>query len=104
MNEDVAPLFSRVEMDKTYVGGKRRGYKRERLVKDSHKVPVAGVVQRVGKVAALVTEDTKKRILMPVVEEKVLLETLVYTDEYIVYDSLNGKGYKHERVTHAEKV
>lgn len=35
---------------------------------------------------------------------KVLPETMVYTDEYIVYSSLNGKGYKHERVTHAEKV
>jgi transposase len=58
---------------------------------------VAGVVQRGGKVAALVTKDTKKRTLMPIVESKVLPETMVYTDEYRPYESLEGKGYKHER-------
>lgn len=61
LNEDIAPFFGEVEVDNAYVGGKRRGHKRVRPGKDSHKVPVAGVVQRGGKVAALVTKDTKKR-------------------------------------------
>lgn len=104
MDEDTGSFFGEVEMDETYVGGKRRGTKRGRPGKDSHKVPVAGIVQRGGKVAALVTKDTKKRTLMPIVEEKVLPETMVYTDEYTAYDGLGGKGYKHPRVTHAEKV
>lgn len=104
MGENVEPLFGEVEMDETYVGGKRRGHKRGRPGKDSHKVPVAGVVQRGGKVAALVTKDTKKRTLMPIVQSKVLPESLVYTDEYRPYEGLEGKGYKHERVPHAEKV
>ena len=70
------------EVEETCVGGKRRGTKRGRPGKDSHKVPVAGVVQRGGKVATLVTKDTKKRTLIPIVEAKVLPETMVYTDEY----------------------
>lgn len=104
MGEDVAPFSGEVEMDETYIGGRRRGDKRGRPGKDSHKVPVAGVVQRGGKVAALVTKDAKKRTLMPIVEEKVLPETMVYTDELKSYDSLGEKGYKHERIPHAEKV
>lgn len=104
MDEDTGSFFGEVEMDETYVGGKRRGTKRGRPGKDSHKVPVAGIVQRGGKVAALGTKDTKKRTLMPIIQEKVLPETMVYTDEYTVYDGLGGKGYKHQRVTHAEKV
>ncbi len=83
MDEDTAPFFGEVEMDETYVGGRRRGTKRGRPSKDSHKVPVAGVVQRGGKVAALVTKDTKKKTLMPIVEKK---------------------GYRHERIPHAEQV
>ncbi len=104
MYEDTAPFFGEVEMDETYIGGKRRGTKRGRPGKDSHKVPVAGVVQRGGKVAALVTKDTKKKTLMPIVEAKVLPETMVYTDELKSYDDLGKKGYKHERIPHAEKV
>jgi transposase len=104
LGEDVGPLFGVVEMDETYYGGRRRGDKRGRPGKESHKVPVAGVVQRGGKVAALVTKDAKKKTLIPIVEKKVLPETMVYTDEYKPYDSLDGKGYKHERVAHAEQV
>lgn len=104
MDEDTAPFFGEVEMDETYIGGRRHGDKRGRPGKDSHKVPVAGVVQRGGKVAALVTKDAKKQSLMPIVEAKVLPETMVYTDELKSYDDLGEKGYKHERIPHAEKV
>ncbi len=44
MDEDIAPFFGEVEMDENYIGGKRRGHKRGRPSKDSHKVPVAGAV------------------------------------------------------------
>src|SRR5215218_1262890 len=104
LDEDVGSLSGEVEMDETYYGGHRRGDKRGRPGKDSHKVPVTGVVQRKGKVAALVTKDTKKKTLMPIVEAKVLPETMVYTDEYKPYDDLDKQGYKHERIPHAEKV
>ena len=104
MGEQVGALFGEVEIDETYVGGKRRGTKRGRPGKDSHKTPVAGMVQRKGKVAALVTKDTKKRTLMPLIREKVLPETMVYTDEYRPYEDLSKEGYIHERVPHAEKV
>jgi transposase-like protein len=54
-----------VEVDETYVGGKRRNTKRGRPGPDSHKAPVVALVQRGGKVAAFpverVTSQTPSR-------------------------------------------
>src|SRR5215216_2595447 len=61
-----------VEADEMYVGGRRRGTKRGRPGADSHKTPVFGMVQRGGKVAALVTKDTKRATVMPIIEKHVL--------------------------------
>ena len=44
------------------------------------------------------------RTLVPIVEANVLLESIVYTDEYWPFQALGEKGYKHERVPHAERV
>lgn len=48
--------------------------------------------------------DAKRAAILPHVRKKVLPESLVYTDEYRVYDSLNREGYRHDRVHHAEEV
>ncbi len=104
MGEEVERMAGPVEADETYVGGRRRGTKRGRPSNDSHKVPVVGVVERGGKVAALVTPDTKRAAVEPIIEAKVLPKSMVYTDEYVVYDRLGKKGYTHKRIAHAEQV
>jgi transposase len=104
MGEEIEPLSGEVEADETYVGGKEKG-KRGRPGKDSNKTPVVGVVERGGKVAALVTSDTKKATVQPIIREHVLPRSMVYTDEYVAYDGLDGKKeYEHKRIYHAEKV
>jgi len=98
------PLSGTVEMDETYVGGRRRGTKRGRPGKDSHKTPVFGMAERQGRVVAKVVPNAKAATLMPHVRKKVLPESTVYTDEFTVYDRLNRSGYRHSRVHHAEEV
>lgn len=103
------PLSGEVELDETYYGGRRRGTKRGRPGKDSHKTPVFGMAERkegegTGRIVAKTVPDTKRKTVMPHVKKKVLPESLVYTDEYIVYDSLNREGYRHDRVNHAQEV
>jgi transposase len=98
-----------VELDETYVGGRRKGTKRGRPGEDSHKTPVFGIAQRKGEerkgqVAAVAVRNTQRKTVMPHVKKKVLPKSLVYTDEYKVYDSLNKEGYQHDRVHHAEEV
>ena len=57
-----------------------------------------------GRVVATVVRNTKRATVMPHVKKKVLPESMVYTDEYTVYDSLGKEGYRHDRVNHAQEV
>lgn len=99
--EEIEPLGGEVEADETYVGGKQRG-RSGRPGKDSNKTPVVGVVQRKGKVVALVTKDASKASIDPIIKEYVLPASIVYTDEWKAYDGL--KGYEHHRIPHAQKI
>ncbi len=103
LGEEVERLSGEVEADETFVGGKQRGHIGH-PGKGSNKTPVFGVVQRGGKVAALVTKDVKRATVMPIIEEKVMPKSMIYTDEYRTYNVLSAKGYKHRRIAHAEKV
>ena len=104
LGEEIERLSGEVEMDETYMGGRRRGGKVGRPGKDSHKTPVFGLVERGGKVAALVTTDASKKSLDPIIKEFVLQDSLVYTDEWPSYDSLRRDGYRHRRIPHAQKI
>jgi transposase len=97
---------SGVEIDETYMGGRRRGTRGRSDATDKVKTPVFGIVERKGKVFACVTPDTKKTTLMPIIKERVLPESMVFTDDYVVYDDLahTYAGYTHRRIRHSEKV
>jgi len=101
LDEDVMSLLGEVEVDETYIGGRRRG-KRGRGAEG--KSIVMGMVERNGKVSAQIVPDVKSHTLLPVVREKVLSKSIVYTDELPSYNTLNKLGYEHKRVHHASKV
>ncbi len=98
------PLSGTVEMDETYVGGKRRGTNKGRPGKDSHKTLVFGMIERKGRVVAKAVPNAGQAAIFPHVKKKVLPESMVYTDEYAVYTPLQHHGYKHKRVRHKEEV
>ncbi len=100
--EDDRTLSGKVEADETYVGGKMKGGKRGRG--SENKTIVAGVVERQGAVIARVVPDVKAKTLIPFIQEKVLPETMVFTDEFPSYNQLSNKGYEHERVFHAQEI
>jgi transposase-like protein len=103
-DEPLGGAGTRVEVDETYVGGKRRGTPRGRPGKGSHKTTVFGMVERGGQVVARVVPDVKLRTLMPEIEAKVLPETMIYSDELSSYNSLEKVGYPHKRVHHTARV
>jgi transposase len=62
------------------------------------------MAQRNGNVIAVIVPDVRAKTLVPIVKEKVLPSSIVYTDEFPSYDSLHKLGYKHKRVHHGSKV
>jgi len=94
-------MSGEVEVDETYIGGKSHG-KRGRGA--GGKSTVLGIAQRKGDVSATVTPDLKRDTLYPIIKEHVIPDSMVYTDEFPVYNRLKSHGYNHKRVHHASKV
>jgi transposase-like protein len=104
MSEDVSLEGEAVEMDETYVGGRRRNGKRGRSTEGSNKTCVVGAVARGGKVIAVPVTDASKKTLEGFAKEYVLPESTVYTDEWGGYAGFEKKGYVHRRVNHSAGV
>ena len=84
------------------MGGKAPGGNRGRGAEK--KTPVFGVAQRQGGVKVAVVPDVKRKTILPILEASVEKGTRVHTDEFMVYNNLPEKGYKHERIMHGLKV
>jgi transposase len=82
-------------VDESYFGGTRRG-KRGR--------GAAGKVAVFGKVYTVVPSDLKAKTLMPIIKEKVVPDSIVYTDGFKSYDVLDVSEFKHERIDHEEAL
>ncbi|MGB8769040.1 MAG: IS1595 family transposase [Candidatus Korobacteraceae bacterium] len=99
---------STVEMDESYFGAKRkRGEKKGRPSKESSKQCVVGVVERgvgKGRVIATVATDATKATLHGIAKERILPESVVFTDEYASYNGLDNAGYEHRRINHSAGV
>jgi len=106
MSEDVQLEGSSVEMDETYVGGRRRGGRPGRAAGPANeKAIVIGAVERGGKVVALVSNDVTKATLHGIAKEYVLPGSIVYTDCYPAYLGLDKiNGYQHRRINHSAGV
>jgi transposase-like protein len=98
LDENHNLFTNEVEVDETYVGGKRPG-KRGRGA--SGKTAVIGIVQRQGKVTTNVVTDTKRSTVMPLITKNVAQKTIVYTDEYPIYDTVEDNGFTHKRCNHS---
>lgn len=99
-NREKPKLKGHVEIDETYIGGKRKG-KRGRGAEG--KTPVLGMIERDGEIRAIPVEDVKRKTLMPHIEETVEKGSRLSTDELLSYNALKDAGYEHETVCHAAK-
>ena len=92
------PLVGTVEMDETYVGGKKSGGKRGRGTPG--KTVVFGMLERDGDIMTKVVPNVRKKTLQPIIKKNVEKGSTVHTDELKSYTGLSKPGYEHETVNH----
>jgi transposase len=97
--ENTVALEGEVEAYESYFGGKRKG-KRGRGA--AGKVPVFGLLKRKGKVYTCVIQDAKTATLMPIIDQKILPDSIVYTDTFRSYDALDISHFQHKRINHSK--
>ncbi len=90
-------LSGTIEVDETYVGGKRKG-KRGRG--SENKTVVFGMMEKDGDVMTKVVVDTKTKTIQPHILENVEQGSEIYSDEWWAYRGLANKGYDHKTVNH----
>ena len=88
-----------VEVDESYFGGTRKG-KRGRGA--AGKVPVFGLLKRGGRVYAKIIPDASSATLLPIIERKVIPDSIVYSDCWRGYNVLDVSGFKHYRINHSK--
>src|SRR5882724_10590202 len=97
-SEDSSPLSGEIEVDESYFGGRRKG-KRGRGA--AGKVPVFGLLKRGGKVYAVVIADAKAATLLPILKQRIVPDSIVYSDALPSYNALDVAGFRHLRINHS---
>ncbi len=102
MSEAERPMLDgTVEMDETYVGGKKRGQQWQG--RRDHKECVRGIRQRSGDVRFFHAEDAKTGTLAKYIQENISSDVdVIVTDELPAYRKAVG-AIKHETVNHSAK-
>jgi transposase len=79
---------------------KLRG-KRGRGTLEGKKPPVLGMLQRNGAVVIQMLPNVQQVTIQPLITQTVAPGSLIYTDEYDIYDRLPAWGYGHKSVNHS---
>ena len=100
LEQEVDTVFSReIEVGESYFGGKRKG-KRGRGAAEN--ILVFGLLRRGGKVYTKVIADASSATLYPIIERKVVPDSIVYSDCWRGYNVLVISEFKHFRINHSK--
>jgi len=83
--------------------GRRRRLKgkRGRGTLVDEKPPVLGLIQRDGEVVVRMLPNVQQATIKPVITQTVAPGSLIYSDEYDIYNRLPEWGYDHKSVNHS---
>jgi transposase-like protein len=63
---------------------------------------VFGILKRGGRVYTTMLPNVSRNTLVPIINTKVTLDSVVYTDGYFAYDNLDVSGFRHRRINHQQ--
>ncbi len=98
--EKASPIAGRVEVDESYFGGHRKG-KHGRGA--AGKVPVFGLLKRGGRVCTVMIPNVQQTTLMSIIREKIVPDSVVYTNSYAAYNALDVSEFHHFRINHRQE-
>ena len=93
-------LSGHVEVDETYVGGKRKGPRGRGA---AGKTIIFGMLERTGDVMTKIVPDARRATLEPIIEGTVETGSQISSDEWYAYRKLATRGYAHDTVEHGAK-
>lgn len=104
MVENPTEFCGIIEVDETYIGGKRkaRGENKIGYTGRENKTIVFGMYERTGKVKAFIVKNTSKKDLLPIIQKYATKGSTIYSDEHAPYKDLSKLGYQHDFVTHKD--
>lgn len=100
--EEIALEGSSVEMDETYVGGRRR--KNVQFTQSNKSIVVGMVERKGGRVKAVIADDTSRKTLQDIAKEYILPKSVVFTDDHASYHGIEKHGFNHARINHSQGV
>lgn len=118
MRKQPVQLSGDVEIDEVYVIAGHKGIpeaiknrepRRNRLkgargrgTLESEKPPIFGMIQRNGQVSITMLPNVQQNTIKPLILQTIIAGTLIYTDEYNIYNRLPEWGYSHKTVNHSQ--
>ena len=101
--DGIPPMTDHIEVDETYIGGKRPKVKGFTGRGAKGKTVVMGILERGGEIYTQVVPSAAGKNLIPPIVNNVPKGTKVSTDEWAPYKVLTGLGYRHATVEHRSK-
>lgn len=96
MQQELEQLEGEVEVDETYIGGRRK-----LAHKFDNKSIVFGMVERGGQAKAKHVKSSGARVLLPEIGSAITAKAQIYSDEWGSYKRLKKMGYSHTTVSHS---
>ncbi len=97
------PMTGHVEVDETYIGGRRPKIKGFTGRGAKGKTIVFGILERDGELYCKVVPTAGRKSLIPEILKHVPKGTRISSDEWVPYQVLSDLGYVHDTVDHRSK-
>ncbi len=101
--DGVPPMTGHVEVDETYIGGRRPKIKGFTGRGAKNKTIVFGILERDGELYCKIVPTAGRKSLIPEILKHVPKGTRISSDEWTPYSVLTDLGYVHDTVDHGSK-